>query len=402
MSEKLIIIGGSITGVYAATQLVRGKYQGEITIIDQKDVLPYNTYPLSKEWMMDLEEREAPYLKKEDYYKENNINLKLGTKVEAVDSEKRLVKTDKGETLAYDKLLIATGSKLRKVDIPGDDAEGVFYLREWKDALTIKDWVKNIEDVVIIGSGFIGMEFASTFTQMGKKVSLLIRSGKPLEKILGPEVSSYFVKMHEKAGVNFIYNEESQEFLKDEQGRIKSIITKTGKEIKADMVIIAVGVQPNLSFEIEGLDTDRDAIIVNEYGETSLADIYAAGDIVLWPYENRLIHIEHWENAWGQGTSVAKNIMEEKSSAFKTIPYFWTDQYDHSFEYLGNTRTWDKTVLRGSMKEKKFSLAYLDESNYPLAILFVNEAEERKDIEALLARKEPLDPEKFADSSQEL
>lgn len=398
MKEKVVIIGASITGVYAMSKLVRSNFDGDITLIDKKDVFPYNTYPLSKEWMMDYDEMDPPLLMKEGYYKENNINLKLNTKVESINWKDKTVTTQLNEIIPYDHLIIATGSKLREMTLPGDDAKGVFYLREFNDAKMIKKWSKDIEDVVIIGSGFIGLELASTFTKMNKKVSVMVRSGKPLEKILGEEVSEYFTEMHQSHGVNFLFNEEAERFIKDNNGNITSILTKSGKTIKCEMVIIAVGVGPNLSFDVNSLDIDQ-GIIVNKYGETSLPNIYAGGDIVMWPYKDRLVHVEHWENAWSQGISIAKNILNEKSSEYNVSPYFWTDQYDETFEYLGNARSWDKTFVRGSLDKKQFAVAYVDKNNYPLAILFANEFEKRKDIEGLLDKNEALDGDRFTDLS---
>ncbi|TJX13100.1 hypothetical protein E9840_10795 [Tissierella creatinini] len=396
MKDKVVIIGASITGIYAMSELVKNKFNGDITIIDKKDVFPYNTYPLSKEWMMDMDNMEPPLLKDKDFYKKNNINLKLNTKVDFINYKEQTITTNLNETIPYDYLVIATGSKVRKVKISGDDAKGIYYLREFNDAKRIKEWAKNIENIVIIGAGFIGLELASTFTQLDKKVSVLIRSGKPLENILGEQVSEYFTKMHQSHNVNFVFDEETDEFIKDDKGNISHIRTKSGKSIKADMVIIAVGVEPNISFKVDSLDIDH-GIIVNKYGETSLPNIYAGGDIVKWPYKNRLIHIEHWENAWGQGISIAKNILNKKSNEYSMEPYFWTDQYDESFEYLGYARTWDKTFVRGSLNEKKFAVAYVDNNNYPLAILFANKFEKRKDMEKLLANNQPLDEAEFTD-----
>lgn len=398
MKEKVVIIGGSITGIYAMNELVKKKFDGTITIIEKKDVLPYNPYPLSKEWMMDAEDRDPPLLKKEDFYKDNNIDLRLSTRVDSIDWKAKTVKTQKNETIPYDHLIIGTGSKLRKISIDGDDAKGIFYLREFQDARKIKDWSKNVENVAIIGTGFIGLEFASTFNQMGKNVSVLVRSGKPLDKVLGEEVSDYFVKMHQDHGVNFLYNEEAKEFIKDENGNIESIKSKNGKSIKCDMVLIAVGVEPNLSFEIDSLDTEG-GIRVNQYGETSLPNIYAGGDIAIWPYRGNSIHIEHWETAWSQGISIARNIMQKESNEYKTIPYFWTDQYDETFEYLGHAKSWDKILIRGSLEEKRFALAYLDKDDYPLAILFANNFEERKDVEGLLKKNKPIREVEFIDVS---
>ena len=176
MKDKVVIIGASITGFYAMNELVKNKFNGDITIIDKKDVYPYNTYPLSKEWMMDTDDMEPPLLKDKEFYKEHNINLKLNTKVDYINSKDKTIRTHLNETIPYDHLVIATGSKLREVKLSGDDAKGIFYLREFNDAKNIKQWAKNIENVVIIGTGFIGLELASTFSQLDKKVSVLVRS----------------------------------------------------------------------------------------------------------------------------------------------------------------------------------------------------------------------------------
>ena len=396
MKNRVVIIGASITGINVVSELVKNKFDGEITIIDKKNVYPYNPYPLSKEWMMDMDDMNPPFLKKDGFFEKNNINLKLNTIVESVNPKDKTVTTNHNETIPYDKLVIATGSKLRKVDLPGDDAKGIFYLREFNDARNIKEWLKSTKNIAIIGAGFIGLEFSSTFTQLGKNVSVLVRSGRPLDKILGEELSEYFTNMHQSHGVNFLFNEDTQEFIKGKNGNIESILTKSGKTIKCDMVIISVGVQPNIPFEIESLDVDK-GIIVNEYGETSVPDIYAGGDVVMWPYKNHLIHIEHWENAWSQGISIARNILNEKSSKYTVNPYFWTDEYDQTFEYLGNARSWDKIFIRGSLNEKHFAVAYVDSNNYPLAILFANNFEKREDIERLINENKPLDEAKFTD-----
>lgn len=394
MKERVVIIGSSITGFYLMNELVKNHFDGKITIIDKKEDYPYNTYPLSKEWMLDEDDMDPPLLKAKEFYEENKIDLRLNTKVNTINPQDQTVTTHFNETIPYDHLVIATGSKLRELNLPGEDAEGIFYLREFKDARKIKQWAKNSENIVIIGSGFIGLELASTFSQLGKKVSVIERSGKPLERILGEQVSDYFMKMHQSHGVKFFLNEETEKFVKDERGKVASVQTKSGKTIETDMVMIAVGVEPNLSFEVDSLETDR-GIIVNEFGETSLANIYAGGDVVMWPYRNKLIHIEHWETAWSQGISIARNILNKQSSKYTVDPYFWTDQYDETFEYLGNARSWDKTLVSGKLDEGKFAVAYLDENNYPLAILFANKFRKRKEIRELLNKNQTLDESSF-------
>lgn len=395
MKERVVIIGSSITGFYLMNELVKRNFAGKITIIDEKEDYPYNTYPLSKEWMLEEDNLKSPLLKDKEFYEENKIDLRLKTKVDFINHKDQSVTTHLNEIIPYDHLVIATGSRLRKLNLPGEDAEGIFYLRNFKDAQKIKEWAKKVEHVAIIGSGFIGLELASTFSQLGKKVSIIERSGKPLGKILGEQVSDYFVKMHQAHKVKFFFKEETEKFIQDETGKVAAVQTKSGKKIEAEMVLIAVGVEPNISFVVDSLETDR-GIIVNEFGETSLANIYAGGDVAMWPYKNKLIHIEHWETAWSQGISIARNILNNKSSAYSVDPYFWTDQYDETFEYLGNARSWDKTLTWGELDEGKFAVAYLDENNYPLAILFANKFEKRKDIQEILNKNQTLDESSLA------
>lgn len=397
MSEKVVIIGGSITGTFTTTALFRNGFEGKVTLIDENEVYPYNPYKLSKSWMMDRDEENPPLLKDREYYDEHNIDLKLNTKVDSVDAENKTVTTDRGETIPYDHLVIASGSKLRKLSFPGDDANGIFYLRYFSDAKEIKDWAKDAKDVAIIGSGFIGLELVSTFNQLDKNVSVLVRSGKPLDNVLGEDVADYFIDMHQSNGGNFMFGEEAEEFIKDEDGNVTSIRTKNGKTLDTDMVIIAVGVKPNLSFDIDSLEMEDGIVVVDEYGETSLPDVYAGGDIAKWPYKDRMIHVEHWEIAWSQGISIAKNIIDKRSNEYDVIPYFWTDQYDQSFEYLGNATDWDETFVRGSIEDGEFSIAYVDEDNRPLAILYANGFEERDDLEDLLDKEEPIEESKFTD-----
>lgn len=393
--RKVVIVGASITGTYAMIHLVKKQFDGEITLIDKKNVTPYNPYPLSKDWMRDPEDWEPPLLKKPDYYVNHNINLRLNTEVTSIDPKEKVVKTSSNEMIPYDDLVIATGSILRKIHLPGDDAHGIFYLREFDDAMAIKKWAEKAQDVVIVGSGFIGLELASTFSQLGKKVSVLVRSGKPLANILGEEVSQYFTRMHQSHGVSFLFNDEPQEFIQDESGNVTAILTKNGKTLPCDMALLAVGVTPHCPFAVDSLEMDG-GILVNEFGETSIPGIYAGGDVAKWPYKGNLIHVEHWENAWSQGVSIAENILSEKSHEYKVPPYFWTDQYDETFEYLGNTKTWDKIMIRGSLEDKYFSVAYVDKDNHPLAVLFANHKEEREVVERLITNDLPLDERKFS------
>ncbi len=202
--------------------------------------------------------------------------------------------------------------------------------------------------------------------------------------------------MHEDHGVKFITGEGGKAFEKDAGNKLSKVITTAGTEVPAQMAIVGVGVVPNISVTHPDLEVDG-GIIVNEYGETSIPDVYAAGDVAVWPYQGKQIHVEHWEHAYNQGQNIAKNIMEPKSHPYRTRPYFWTDHYDQTFERLGHMDSWDRTIVRGSLDDKEFTIAYVDKENKPLAILFANHADKRKEVNRLMNSGEAIDEERFKD-----
>ncbi len=390
----LVIVGGSIAGYNVAQRLRKDGYEDKITMIDQKNTLPYDRSELSTGWMLDTEETAPPLFQKKQFFSDSNITVKLNTTVTELKPEEKTVVTEAGEEIPYDQLVLATGSSLRKLDAPGEDAQGVFYLRDYEDALAIKEWAKDTKELVIVGAGFIGLEMAATFSQLDLNVTVIEYDDHPLGKIIGKEASQYFMKMHKDHGIRFITGEGAKAFKKDNRGNLTAVVTTSGQELKSQMAIIGVGVLPNLSVRHPDLEMDE-GIIVNEYGETSLADVYAVGDVTVWPFEGENIQLAHWEHAYNHGQAIARNIIEPKSHSYTVRPYFWTDQYDQTFERLGHADTWDKIIIRGSLENRKFTLAYVDEKNVPLAILFANNGDKRKDVTKFMDKGQPIDEVKF-------
>lgn len=393
-SDGVIVIGGSIAGYNVVKQLRKEGYQDKITMIEAKNTLPYDRSKLSKEWMQDSEKIKPPLFQGKDYFKEKKIKVMLNTKVVKVHPKDKKIETDSNKEIPYDRLVIASGSSLNKLQNTDEEALGVFYLRDHENALEIKEWAKNVKNLAIIGGGFIGLELAASFSELGIAVTVVERDEYPLANILGKEASKYFMEMHENHGVKFITGESAKVFEKDHAGKLKKVITTKNTEIPAEMAIIGIGVSPNQSVEVPNLAMDR-GILVNKYGETNLKDIYAAGDITVWPYKDENIHVEHWENAFNQGKNLARNIVEEKSQPYNTRPYFWTDQYDQTFERLGHAKSWDRIIKRGSLEDKKFTLAYVDEANYPLAIFFANNGDKRKEVAKFMDKNQAINIEKF-------
>lgn len=397
----VVIVGGSIAGYNVAQRLRKDGYEEKIIMIEETNALPYDRSKLSKDWMEDVEETAPPLFQGEKFFRDQKIDVRLNTQVTKLVPEEKIVLTDEKEEIPYDTLVLATGSSLRKLDVPGASARGVFYLRDYEDALEIKEWAKETKNLAIIGGGFIGLETAATFSQLGLNVTVIEFNDYPLGRILGQAASEYFMEMHEEHGVKFITGAGADAFKTDETGKVTAVVTTTGEEIACEMAIVGVGVTPNLSVQHPDLKVDG-GILVNEYGETSLPDVYAVGDSTIWPYQGEDIHVEHWEHAYNHGQAVAQNIINPKSRPYKVRPYFWTDQYDQTFERLGYVMSWDRIITRGSLEEKEFTLAYVDENNYPLAIFFANNGDKRKAVSKFMNKNEPIDEEKFKDIDKPL
>lgn len=400
MKFDIVVVGGSTAGFYLVKTLRAKGYTGSIGLIDREDTLPYNRYKLSKTWLTG-KTLDAPIFKPESFFDENDIKLLLNTEVVAVDEDAKQVITADQQTITYGQLVLAMGAESRHLQLPNDDAEGIFYLRSYHDAVKIKQWSQQVKDVVLIGAGFIGLELASSFRKLGLNVTVVEYNQHPLGRVVGPQASEYFVKMHQEHDVNFVLGQGVTSFTHDEQHRVTGVVTDAGTTIPAQMVVVGVGAVPNTSIKADHLTLGQN-IVVNEYSETAVKDIYAVGDATIWSFQGEEIHVEHWEHAQSHGKNLAANLIQPHSQPYDVLPYFWTDQYDQTFEYLGHTTKWEQTFVRGDLDSGHFTIAYVDEQRVPLAILFANGHEQRDDVTELMSRRQPLDPERFADTNQPL
>lgn len=400
MKFDIVVVGGSTAGFYLVKTLRAKGYTGSIGLIDREDTLPYNRYKLSKTWLTG-KTLNAPIFKPESFFDENDIKLLLNTEVVAVDEDAKQVITADQQTITYGQLVLAMGAESRHLQLPNDDAEGIFYLRSYHDAVKIKQWSQQVKDVVLIGAGFIGLELASSFRKLGLNVTVVEYNQHPLGRVVGPQASEYFVKMHQEHDVNFVLGQGVTSFTHDEQHRVTGVVTDAGTTIPAQMVVVGVGAVPNTSIKADHLALGQN-IVVNEYSETAVKDVYAVGDATIWPFQGEEIHVEHWEHAQSHGKNLAANLIQPHSQPYDVLPYFWTDQYDQTFEYLGHTTKWEQTFVRGDLDSGRFTIAYVDAQQVPLAILFANGHEQRDDVTELMSRRQPLDPERFADTNQPL
>lgn len=400
MKFDIVVVGGSTAGFYLVKELRAKGYTGTIGLIEKENALPYNRYKLSKTWMQ-KDDTAAPIFKEASFFAENEITLLLNTEVTSILKDQKKVVTVSGKEIEYGKLVIAIGAASRQLTLEHEDAFGIFYLRSYEDALKIKEWGKKVKNVVLIGAGFIGLELASSFRERGMNVTVVEYSDHPLGRVVGEEVSQYFLKMHQKHGVTFLLGTGVKSVDVNEANEVTGIVTDKGENIPCDMVIIGIGAVPNMSITESPFDFSKN-ISVNEFSETGEKDIYAVGDCTIWPFNKEMIHVEHWEHAQSHGKNLALNLIKERSTPYNTLPYFWTDHYDETFEYLGHALKWEKILLRGTIAKGKFTVAYVDEQNVPQAILFANGNDERDDVEKLMTSGKKIDPEIFADTTRSL
>jgi len=371
-SEKIIIIGAGIAGTTAAKSLRDEGFQGELTLIDANESFPFDRPPLSKKYLSDDLEKDELMLEEETFYQEKKIKLLLNRNVINFDLKKKSVMDQKGESHYFDKLLIATGSKLKKLDyIKGFNLKGIHYLKTLLHANQLKESIKSAHKFVIIGGGFIGLEVAASLTEMGKKVTIIESNKYPLTRLFGEEIGKHIKKIHSDKGIELLTNRRVDEFIGDTN--IKYVLTNKGEKIYCDEVLVSVGVLPNTDVFEDTLESDN-GILVNEYCETSQPDVFAVGDCAKWPYgiDKEMIRVEHWDHAKNQGRTAALNMLNPKSSNYDTIPYFWSDQLHLYIQYLGHHSSWDNKILRGDIKSNQFTIFYLLKDKV-VAALIVND-----------------------------
>jgi NADPH-dependent 2,4-dienoyl-CoA reductase/sulfur reductase-like enzyme len=335
-----VIIGAGLAGATAAETLRAEGYSGRITIIGQEAHEPYLRPPLSKGFLGGAEGDDALVVKPSAWYGEQSVELRLGVRVVDIDRERRLVRCADGESLPYDRLLLATGASSRRLPLSGVDLPGVYSLRTVGDSRRLQEALKADASgaprrLVLIGSGWIGMEVAATARTLGADVTVVGPDEIPLSAAIGPELGAVFQQRHEEAGVRFRMREQIASIV-GSAGRAAAVVLHSGERVPADAVVVAVGAEPNVELALRsGLAVDR-GIRVGDSLRTTDPHIWAAGDVanVYQPELGRYQRFEHWANAIATGKRVARSMLGLPLGA-EEIPYFYTDQFDLGMEYWG-------------------------------------------------------------------
>jgi NADPH-dependent 2,4-dienoyl-CoA reductase/sulfur reductase-like enzyme len=394
-----VIVGGGLAGAKAAETLRSEGFDGEVVLFGSESERPYERPPLAKGYLLGKNERDSVFVHSADWYAEHNVDLRTGVTVAMVDPAAHLVTFD-GGTVAYDKLLLATGASARRIDIPGAGLGNVLYLRTLEESEALRAAFTPDTRVVIVGAGWIGLEAAAAARTAGSSVTVLEPQPGALYGVLGPELGGKFADLHRAHGVEFRFGESAAEFLAAAgSGQVGSVVTTAGVTLPADVVVVGIGAVPNDGLAISaGLEVDN-GVVTDSALRTSDPDIFAAGDVAssYLPLLGRHVRMDHWSNALNGGKAAAQSMLGQ-SVEYNRVPYFYSDQYDLGMECAGLPLpgTYDQVVYRGDSDTLEFIAFWLADGHL-IAGMNVNVWDVSDDIQSLIRSAKPLDPARLAD-----
>ena len=392
--QTFVIAGAGLAGAKAAETLREEGFDGRLILIGEEPVRPYERPPLSKEYLRG-EAESKPFVHDEGFYAEKEIELRTETRVTGIDADAHEISLDDGRSQRYDKLLLATGAAPRRLEVPGSDLAGIHYLRTLADSERIGDRIAAEERLVVIGSGWIGAEVAASARQKGSEVTMIEMGSLPLERVLGPELGRIYRDIHTDHGVEFIPETTVERFEGD--GSVERLVTSGGASIETGFVVVGVGVVPRTDgLETAGLRIDN-GVVTDERLETTLPDVFAAGDLAnaRHPILDTHLRVEHWANALEQGPAAAKAMLGQQVS-YDKIPYFFSDQYETGMEYGGYATDWDEVVFRGDVDAREF-IAFWVKDGRVLAGLNMNVWDVNEAIRELVGSRQAVDLERLRD-----
>jgi 3-phenylpropionate/trans-cinnamate dioxygenase ferredoxin reductase component len=400
MPETFVIVGASLAGGGAAAALRQEGFDGGVVLVGAEPQPPYERPPLSKEYLRGESSFERALVQPPGFYDENGIETRFGVRATRVDAAEKTVELEGGERVAYDKLLVATGGRNRRLSIPGLDLEGVYGLRTVADSDRIRAEIAPGRKAVVVGMGFIGSEVAASLRQSGVDVVVVDRNEVPLRRVLGEEVGRVIEGIHRDHGASMVFEDTVAAF--EGAGRVERVTTGRGRRIECDFVVVGLGTEPVTEL-LAGTGAEIDnGVVVDEYLRTGVEGIYAAGDVAnhYHPVFERHIRVEHWQNALKQGPAAARSMLD-KGEPYEEIPWFWSDQYEHNLQYAGFHTEWDELVVRGSMEERNF-VAFYRKDERVLAAVAVNRGRDLRRSMPLIKAREPVDAAKLCDLGVDL
>ena len=401
MKPVCIIIGGSHAGGQLAASLRSMGWDGRICLISEENYLPYHHPPLSKEFLSGEKEKEELLLRKMPFYEKQEIEFWRGKKVVSIEPPEKQIRLDSGEVLTYDKLVICTGARVRKLDLGDRKPENIYYLRNLEDSLAIRQALSDARKAIVIGAGYIGLEVAASLKEAGLEVTVIEKEDRVMKRVACPELSAFFREEHEKRGIRILCNVEVAEY--KGKDRIEQIVCQSGERMEADILVVGIGVVPNVKLaEDAGLEV-ADGIVVDEFARTSAPDIFAAGDCTRHPnvrygYDVRL---ESVANASDQARIAAGSICG-KPKVYDSLPWFWSDQFDLKLQTAGLFEEYDEIVIRKEETDTPNIVVWYLKDGELLAADCVNNPRAFMIAKQILMKGIPVDRQQLGDPSFEL
>jgi 3-phenylpropionate/trans-cinnamate dioxygenase ferredoxin reductase subunit len=400
MSEQtFVIVGANLTGGRAAEGMRKAGFEGRIVLIGEEPVRPYFRPPLSKDVLRSESEPDSVFVHPEQWYSEHDVELRLGMRATALDPSGS-VTLSTGETIAFDRCLLATGGRPRTLDVPGADLEGIHYLRTLGEATILAEALQQKPRVAVVGAGFIGAEVAASAREVGCEVTVIEIFEVPLQRVLGEDLGRVYAQIHRDRGVDLRLGEVVERF--EGADRVEAVVGSTGRSYPADLVVIGVGIVPNVELAMEaGIECDN-GIGVDEHCRTSAPNVFAAGDVANWPdvYSGTRIRVEHFQNAQNQGAAAGRSMAGDETP-FQDVPWFWSDQYEVNLQMLGHPSPDAERIIRGSLEARDFTAIHLSGGRIVAAVA-LNRGKDISAIRRMMERGISADPKQLADEDVSL
>ena len=393
-----LIVGASLAGAKAAETLRSEGFDGRVILLGSETERPYERPPLSKGYLLGKEEKSVIYVHEEGWYAEHEVDLRRGVTVASLDPAGRTVTTADGESIGYDRLLLATGASPRRLNISGAERDGVLCLRTVGDSERLAAALQGGGRVVTVGAGWIGLEVTAAAREAGCEVTVVEPEPTALYRALGPELGEVFADLHREHGVQFRFGESASE-IRGPAGQVGEVVTSSGVALPADVVVMAVGAVPNTGLAADaGLEIGNGVVAVAAL-RTSDPSIYAAGDLAnsYHPLIGRRVRVEHWANALNSGPAAARSMLGQ-DVVYDPVPYFFSDQYDLGMETAGlpEPGTYDEVLYRGDRPGREFVAFWLRDGAV-VAGMNVNVWDVSDDIQALIRSAKKVDPARLTD-----
>jgi NADPH-dependent 2,4-dienoyl-CoA reductase/sulfur reductase-like enzyme len=379
-----VVLGGGAAGAYAVEALREAGFTGRVVLITQEHNLPYDRPNCSKDYLQgEVEEAWMP-LRSEAFYAERAIEVMQGRRVVRADAEAKTLRFEDGEALSYDTLILCTGCTPRRLDVPGTDLDGVMILRSYADSNVLREAAQHSTRAVMVGASFIGMEVAYSLRKLGLDVTVVESEPVPFARTLGQQVGKRLQAEHETHGVRF-YLDSTVRALEGEQA-VERVVLKDGTVLDAELVVIGIGVEPATDF-LHGLERATDGSVVVDASLYAGAEVYAAGDIAQFPdwRSGEPVRIEHWRLACQHGRLAGYNAAG-RSLTYRSVPYFWTVQFDINLHYVGHATKWDDIIYDGDPQGEQF-MAYYIRADTVRAVVGINRSRDLAAIHELMRRE---------------